>query len=225
MSATWPTCIASPTLLVASSSTPATSVLLLISTLLILVLMAFGSLASTCTTPLSKHVWHATRAWSATCSRQVHTCLLQSGLDQLRVELAADLSEKRLNLAKLDILHVLGVCEQLRLVGQHLGGHAANQGLRVVELLLLVVVILVSILLILVVLTTTVGAAATVVVGAFAVVVVIIIGTLTTVLLVSLVVRVLGLVARLPMMVLAATFTCTVSHCRSLIVRLLTLVG
>lgn len=46
-----------------------------------------------------------------------HAGLLESGLKQLRVNLAAQLLKERLHLADLHLLQVLAVGQQLRLIG------------------------------------------------------------------------------------------------------------
>ena len=60
-------------------------------------------------------------------------------MKEFGVELAANRSEKGLDFRNLHLLHVLGVRQQLWLVGHHLGRHAPDEGLWVVEIILVLV--------------------------------------------------------------------------------------
>ena len=69
-----------------------------------------------------------------------HAGLLEGGLEQLGVQLAANRSEKRLDFREVHLLHVLLVGDQLGLViGEHLGRHTADHRLRVVVVILILI--------------------------------------------------------------------------------------
>ena len=86
-------------------------------------------LRSTCPAG-ERHTWNV---WNAS--------LLEGSLQQLRVNLTAQLVQQRLHLAHFHILKILSVSQQLRLIIQHIGSHASDHSLWIrLEVLLVILV-------------------------------------------------------------------------------------
>ena len=123
-------------LLVLASAATASLVAPIISLLILVVRTIFA-------TSLILRPWHLWCARSTATER--HASLRKRGLQEFRVELTADRSEKRFNLRQLHVLHILGMCHHLRLIREHLWRHASDHGLWVlIEVLLLVLVVVVA---------------------------------------------------------------------------------
>lgn len=65
--------------------------------------------------------------------------LLESSLQQLGVNLTAQLVKQRFHLADFHVLKILSVSQQLRLIIEHVGSHASDYSLRICLEVLLVI--------------------------------------------------------------------------------------
>ena len=137
----------SPASPIATIGTPL--LILLISTALIVVILVLSPGTTFVTTASLSFHWHAHAhshahvaagaAPSKTWER--HASLLQGCLYMLRVQLAANLCEERLNFRRLHILHIGRVGDQLVWIREHLGCHSTDHCLRIaVEIVIISVI-------------------------------------------------------------------------------------
>ena len=124
-------------------------ILLISATALVVVILVLSIRATLVTTaPLSFHRHahahsHAHVAAGAAPSKtwERHASLLQGCLYMLRVQLAANLCEERLNFRRLHILHIGSVGDQLVWIREHLGCHSTDHCLRIaVEIVIISVI-------------------------------------------------------------------------------------